>query len=468
MAKAATRKKSAPKTVAEHTMEAGRHRTFKSVDKDKDKAAVKPDTDDGAVAPIVEAEVVQKPSGSTELTEAPVPAIKVGAKAFHAALKDVLGAIEARSTLPILSHVLIEAGAGSLSLHGTDLDMWVRRELACEAVAEGKAVASFSIALPAKPLAAILSALEGDTDIVLEAPHASEVRAVLRAGRSRYKLACLPEEDFARPADVGGHAGFDIACSALDDVLASVDHAISTEDTRYYLNGVFVHRVAGQLMFAATDGHRLARVRIDGPDGSDDWPDQIWPRRALGVLAKLLAAGAKAGTDGDRAMVLVQRAGNNPGALVRLAMPAADGGDVELTMKTIDGTFPDYRRVIPTDPPRSALMDRAALGGAIRRVAALADEKTRAVKAVFTADKVELSTQCPDLGEARAEVPCTLTGGDLTIGFDAKYWLQTLDAMAGSEVSMRLGEDGGAPVLVGEPGMSSESRLLQVLMPLKV
>lgn len=397
--------------------------------------------------------------------------IGIGAAALKAALKDVLGAIETRNTLPILDHVRIEAGDGRMALVGTDLDLWVTRTLACE---PGPDASGFVACVPAKPLATVLDRVEGGCELVLEL---IETKFEIRAGRARFTLHTLPAEDFPLPAPFTGERAFELTCTAATDALAAVDHAISTEETRYYLNGVLLQfeqggpasssaavGEQGALLCVATDGHRLARRSIVPPAGAAGWPDVILPRKAVALLQKLLAAGAKTGDKEDPARVLVESTAS--GNLLRFDLPAADDGDVTLQAKAIDGTFPDWRRVVPADPPRSAQLDKALLASAVRRVSALASDKTRAVKCSFSSGKLELVSRCPDLGEAREELPAIYDGEEFELGFDATYLLDALAALPADQVTLRFGDDPVGPVRIGTD--NDDHRLVQVLMPVRV
>ena len=398
-------------------------------------------------------------------------ATRVAAGALRSALKDVLGAIEGRNTIPILANVRIDASERSLVLTGTDLDMWIARTLAADPEGDWR---GFATTLPAKPLERLLAELPAETPVTIAAPcEAHPGRVLLTAGRSRFLLAPLPVDDMPEPAPFTGEAGFELPCSVLADALAAVSHAISTEETRYYLNGVYVHPhgadEANLLRFAATDGHRLARVQVPMIAGLGDLPVAIWSRKTVAMLAQLLGAAAKTGTAEDPAMVLVES--NAAGTVLRFQLPAADGGEALLTAKAIDGTFPDYTRVIPFNPGRRVVVSRELLATAVRRAAALSSEKTRAVSLTFSAGKVATKVTSPDLGEASDEEPCLFEGDEATLGVNAPYLLQALAAFATDEVALGF-DDPVAPVLLTAVGSGDKEidrdRLVQVLMPMRV
>jgi len=418
-------------------------------------------------------------------------ATRIKAGTLRAALKDVDGVVQARNTIPVMAHVVIDAGNGRISLTGSDLDMWARRELASDdRDGPGSAdwlasIRPFAVCVPAKALGDVLAKIDGDAMVTLSAPEAGgagkggDGRVSVKAGRARFQLLCLPADDFPAPPPMKVQTSFEMPCSALADAFAAVEHAISSEETRYYLNGVFVHtaQVEGEpqwLRLAATDGHRLARLSIDPPEGAACWPDTIVGRLTVGLLDKLLAVAAKsAGEDAEPARVLIE-AGS--AGRVRYSMPAADGGEIEVIAKTVDGTFPDYERVIPVDPPLRAVIDRAAFMEAIERVAVMAAGKTRILRAEFSEGRVRLIGRSAELGEGEEEVECCYTAGERVLGFDARYMLAALKAVASDHVVLGFGAGDsteGSPIRIAgwsSPDFGGEEtgRVVQVVMSARV
>lgn len=402
-----------------------------------------------------------------------VARVRVRAGTLLAGLKDVAGAVEGRNTIPILGNVLFAvSGASSIELTGTDLDLWVVRELACEKQDAGERW--FTLTLPAKPLLAVIGEFDADAMVTISAPTEGEGRATIAAGRSRFKLPVLPAEEFPLPPPIAVAASLELSCSQLADAFAAVEHAISTEETRYYLNGIYIHAEADDLSLrmATTDGHRLARLLLPDIEEATAWPAMIVARKTVALLDRLLAGAAKTteGKDTAPAQVALDAGGTVPGSMVRFLMDTVDGGSIELVAKTIDGEFPDYVRVIPTTVEVTALVDRAALGAAIKRVAVLAEAKSRAVKATFGPDSLTLTGRSAELGEAVEALPCHFDGEHLEIGFDAKYWRDALGALACDTVAMGMTDAGGPArirALEGDDGSEGE-RLVQVLMPVRV
>jgi DNA polymerase-3 subunit beta len=417
--------------------------------------------------------------------------VRVRAGVLRAALKDVAGAVSSKSeVIPILSHVLVEAGDGRIALTATDLDVWAERDCATDdRDGPGSAewlggIRPFAATLPAKPLQAILGELDDDAMVTLEiaATAANADQAIITAGRAAFKLHCLPAVEFPLPKPFASRAAFELNCAELAGAFARVEHGISNEETRYYLNGVHVHThqdegEALDLRLVTTDGHRLARLRIEPPDGASSFPATIIQKNTVALLDKLLASAARAddGKTTEPAKVLVEIDGEDAGATLRFSLPAADGGDVTVTAKSIDGTFPDYQRVIPGAPANSFTIARTPLLEAVRRVGVLASDRTRAVKALLTADKLELVVSTPEVGEAREELACIYEGPDATIGFNGQFWREALAALASDEVSMAFDADGAGPFPIIGPvlvraagGGVDRDALVQVLMPMRV
>jgi DNA polymerase-3 subunit beta len=412
-------------------------------------------------------------------SESTIPATRIRAGRLLGALKDVIGIVVGKDTVPILTHVLIEAGNGLIRITASDLDMEARRE--CASDDKGQPVSAvwcagivpFALTVPGKALQAILGQIDGDAMVTLTASDdvtaKSCGRLTIAAGRSRFRLNTLPSGDFPTLAALTVAHDFGMAASVLGDALHTVAHAISTEETRYYLNGVFVHAVGLDLRMATTDGHRLARLRMDAPIGAASWPDMIVPRGAVAQLAHLLTAAAKAD---DAATVDVEC--NEGGRIVSFSMPAADEGTVVLTTKVIDGTFPDYTRVIPQAPPHDLTVDRAALAEAVARVAAIASKSNRFVRFDVSGDRIELASANPELGDAVEEVPVQHDGPGLTIGFNGQYLRDVLGKIATDQVVIRW-TDAEAPVRIeasgGDdvpPDPGELPRVVHVLMPVRV
>lgn len=416
---------------------------------------------------------------------------RIAAAKLLRAVKDVTGVVEGRNTIPILSCLRFEARDGIVHLAATNLDCWVERDVATDdrdgpGSAEWiKGIRPFAVTLPAKALQDLLGELDPDAMVTISAPDEADPQwrgaVTISAGRARFRLNCLPVEDFPEVPFVTDEASFEIEVGTLADCFARVEHAVSSDETRYYLNGIFSQfwqatGGAPELRWVTTDGHRLAMLSLDPPEGAHSWPDAIVPRPVVGVLDRLLAEAVKAAAkqkDSPQPVIYVAIGGSAPGSMMRceFELPEDDkggGGSVALVTKTIDGTFPDYTRVIPSDPQLCLTVARSNLASAIKRVSALVSDKTRAVKMELEEDRLTLSVTTVELGEAREEVPCSWAGPALVAGFNGAYWRQALAALASDDVLMEFtSADSVGPVRI-RAGGDGPDRLVQVLMPMTV
>ena len=361
-------------------------------------------------------------------------------------LGHVQSVVERRNTIPILSNVLIEAeGDNSLRVMATDLDLQVIEHMEANVDSAG------AITVSAHLLFDIARKLPEGSQVSLEA---AENRMAIKAGRSRFSLPTLPRDDF--PVIVEGDlpTSFELPAKTFADLIDRTRFAISTEETRYYLNGIFFHVSDDNqpvLRAAATDGHRLARFTLPRPDGAEGMPDVIVPRKAVAELRKLLDESL----DGNVQIDL-------SASKVRFTL-GGEGG-VVLTSKLIDGTFPDYSRVIPTGNDKLLKLDPKSFHEGVDRVATIATEKTRAVKMGLDKDKVTLTVTSPDNGTATEEVPAEYSSDGFEIGFNAGYLKDILNQIDADTVEIHLA-DAGAPTLIRK---DENSPALYVLMPMRV
>ena len=361
-------------------------------------------------------------------------------------LSHVQSVVERRNTIPILSNVLIEAeGDNSLKVMATDLDLQVVEHMDASVDSAG------SITVSAHLLFDIARKLPEGSQVSLEA---AENRMAVKAGRSRFSLPTLPRDDF--PVIVEGDlpTSFELPARTLAELIDRTRFAISTEETRYYLNGIFFHvsdEAEPVLKAAATDGHRLARFTLPRPEGAEGMPDVIVPRKAVAELRKLL----EEAMDGNVQIDL-------SASKVRFTL-GGEGG-VVLTSKLIDGTFPDYSRVIPTGNDKLLKLDPKSFHEGVDRVATIATEKTRAVKMGLDKDKVTLTVTSPDNGTATEEVPAEYAADGFEIGFNAAYLKDILGQIDSDNVEIHLA-DAGAPTLIRK---AENSPALYVLMPMRV
>lgn len=371
--------------------------------------------------------------------------VTVERSGFLKALNHVQSVVERRNTIPILSNVMIEAAKGRLKLTATDLDMEVVETLSADVIRNGTATA------PAHMLYDIVRKMPEGAQVQAELLTSEGGRLSVSAGSVRFELACLPTEDFPRMTAGTLPFHFRLETADLKNLIDRTRFAISTEETRFYLNGIYLHahKEAGkeEMRAVATDGHRLARFRLDVPEGAADMPGAIVPRKAIGELRKLL--------DDTEGAIEVSLSDTK-------IQFTTDG--VELTSKLIDGTFPDYQRVIPTSNDKVLALEAREFERAVDRVSTISADKTRAVKLSLAKDRLTLSVINPDSGTATEELGAAYSANPLDIGFNARYLLDITGQITGREIRFLL-SDAGSPTVIED---SEDSGTLYVLMPMRV
>ncbi len=360
------------------------------------------------------------------------------------AVSQAQSVVERRNTIPILANVLIEAEGDSVQFRATDLDI----EVVDKAPAQVERAGATTVA--ATTLHEIVRKLPDGALVTLTADSATG-RLTVDAGRSNFSLATLPREDFPVMASSEYQSNFTAPAAVLRRLFDKSKFAISTEETRYYLNGVYLHVTdadGGKVLRAvATDGHRLARIDAELPAGSTDMPGVIVPRKTVGELRKLL--------DDDEMDIAVSVSETK----VRFATP-----DITLTSKVIDGTFPDYTRVIPQGNTRRLEVDASEFAQAVDRVATVSSERSRAVKLQLEEDRLILSVNAPDSGAAEEELAVAYGDERLEIGFNAKYLLE-IASQVDRENAVFMFNSAGDPTLMRE---GNDQSAVYVVMPMRV
>lgn len=352
--------------------------------------------------------------------------------------------VERRNTIPILANVLIEAEGDSVRMRATDLDIEVVDRAPAQIERAGATTVS------AVMLHEIVRKLP-DGALVQLTDDPRTGRLTVEAGRSTFSLATLPREDFPVMASSEYASNFAAPARDLRRLFEKSKFAISTEETRYYLNGVYMHVAESEdgrvLRCVATDGHRLARIDAPLPAGAEAMPGVIVPRKTVGELRKLL--------EDDETQIAISVSETK----IRFATP-----DISLTSKVIDGTFPDYTRVIPQSNTKRLEVDAADFAKAVDRVATVSSERSRAVKLLLEEDKLTLSVNSPDSGAATEELVVAYGDERLEIGFNAKYLLE-ISSQIDRENAVFMFNSAGDPALVREGGDTSA---VYVVMPMRV
>ncbi|WP_017927836.1 DNA polymerase III subunit beta [Limimaricola hongkongensis] len=352
--------------------------------------------------------------------------------------------VERRNTIPILANVLIEAEGDTVRFRATDLDI----EVVDRAPATVDTAGSTTVA--AVLLNEIVRKLP-DGALVTLTDQGGNGRLTIEAGRSNFQLATLPKEDFPVMASSEYEASFTAPAPVLRRLFDKAKFAISTEETRYYLNGVYMHVAEGDggrvLRCVATDGHRLARIDAELPEGAEAMAGVIVPRKTVNELRKLL--------DDDEAQIEVSVSETK----VRFTTP-----NITLTSKVIDGTFPDYSRVIPQNNAKRLEVDATEFAKAVDRVATVSSERSRAVKLSLEEDRLVLSVNAPDSGAAEEELAVAYGDERLEIGFNAKY-LQEIASQVDRENAVFLFNSSGDPTLMRE---GDDLSAVYVVMPMRV
>ena len=359
------------------------------------------------------------------------------------ALGHVQSVVERRNTIPILSNFLLEAQSGKLKLTATDMDLAIAEAVDAQVATAGATTAS------AHTLYDIVRKLPDGAQVEL-AQKGENAPLTIRAGRSVFTLQCLPPADF--PVMTKDKLPHEFTVTA-DELKGLIDHtrfAISTEETRYYLNGIYLHATkedGGVLRAVATDGHRLARFQVPMPKGAADMPGIIIPRKTVAELRKLLDE-----SEGNVDLSLSD-------TKIRFAF-----GDAAMTSKLIDGTFPDYERVIPKDNDKILEVPCKAFASAVDRVSTISTEKSRAVKLAVGKGSLTLSATSLDNGSAVEELEVSFDAEPLEIGFNSRYLLDITERIAGDSVQFTMA-DGASPTLVRDV---DDAAALFVLMPMRV
>lgn len=370
--------------------------------------------------------------------------VRVDHSQFLTELTPMQGIVERKTTIPVLAHLLLRAEGGRLHLAATDLDVSLTSWCEADVAADG------AIAVQAKKFMEIIRSLTGDeVHLLLEEPR----ELTIRAGNSRFKIHGLPSEDFPTLPRVEEEHRVEIPFPELRRMIGKILFAVSSEESRFQLNGALLKLGESRLELVATDGHRLALVEteIEGLGGAvegEDGDSVLVPRKALQELQRFESEEAVGYRRGEHHLSF------------RL-------GRRELICRILEGTFPDYQRVIARDNDKKVVFDRRNLASAIKRVALLTGERARAVRLAFAPNELVVSAVNPDLGEATERVDCEYDGPEFKLGINPDYLEDFLAAVDKDRVRLELKDENTQTVGYPEDG-ADKGRYLCVIMPMRI
>jgi DNA polymerase III subunit beta len=363
--------------------------------------------------------------------------IRLNRGEFLKELNPMQGIVERKTTIPVLSHILLTARKDRLNLAATDLDVSLTSWCESDVKEEG------AIAVQAKKFLEIVRAVNAEEILLVQ----EEPRVLsIRAGKSRFKIHGLAAEDFPSLPAVDEKRAVLIPFQDFQKMIVKVLFAVSAEESRFQLNGALLKLKNGSLEMVATDGHRLALVE-DNLETSIEEDSVLVPRKALQELQRIEGDGNLSYRRGEHHL-------------------SFQLGRRELICRILEGTFPDYERVIAKDNDKKILFDRKPLSEAVQRVALLTGDRARAVKLQFGSDQMVISAANPDLGEAIEEVPCAYDGPEFRLGINPDYLSQFLSAVDTERVRLELKDENTQ--CVGWPVDGADERYLCVIMPMRI
>lgn len=352
-------------------------------------------------------------------------------------LQAVIGVVERRQTMPILSNVLLVARDGKLSITATDLEV----ELVADA--EVNVDASGEVTVSGRKLLDICRALPEGADVDIAV---SGEKAAVKSGRSKFSLATLPAAEFPTVEDIQAGQIIEVDQAILGRLIEKTHFSMAQQDVRYYLNGMLLETGGQHLRAVATDGHRLALCEAELSGKNLQEQQVIVPRKGVLELQRLLT---------DEGAVNIELGTNH----VRIQLEG-----IRFTSKLIDGRFPEYERVIPKESANEVTADKASFRSALQRTAILSNEKYRGIRLIIRDSGVVMQAHNPEQEEAEEELEVTYSGEDIEIGFNVNYLLDAIGAVDGDEVRMSV-QDSNSSCLVRQPG-KDDSKF--VVMPMRL
>lgn len=373
--------------------------------------------------------------------------IKANSSDLLKALNHIHGIVEVRHTLPILSNIVLTAENNELSLSSTNLDIFCSDKIDAEIVNSGE------ISVPAITFFEIVKRLPSGSDVILSMGD-EDTELILKCGRSKFNLSTLRTEDFPILSDKDLSTNFVISADELSRMIDKTKFAISNEETRYYLNGIFFHKAESNsikfLRAVATDGHRLAQYDIPLPQGAEEITGIIIPKKTVFELRKVLDD-----ADGDVSVSLNENK-------IKFSF-----NNLKIVSKVIDGTFPDYTKVIPQNNDKKFKTNNSELKNAIDRVSAVAineETKSKAIKLTIENNKLNLSVESQSKGSAKEEIDISYSNEKVDIGFNSRYLLDICNEVDGDEIDVNL-LDSISPAIILD---KTDENLFFVLMPMRI
>ena len=373
--------------------------------------------------------------------------IKANSSDLLKALNHIHGIVEVRHTLPILSNIVLSAENNELSLSSTNLDIFCSDKIDAEIVNSGE------ISVPAITFFEIVKRLPSGSDVILSMGD-EDTELILKCGRSKFNLSTLKTEDFPILSDKDLSTNFVISADELSRMIDKTKFAISNEETRYYLNGIFFHKAESNsikfLRAVATDGHRLAQYDIPLPQGAEEITGIIIPKKTVFELRKVLDD-----ADGDVSVSLNENK-------IKFSF-----NNLKIISKVIDGTFPDYTKVIPQNNDKKFKTNNSELKNAIDRVSAVAineETKSKAIKLTIENNKLNLSVESQSKGSAKEEIDISYSSEKVDIGFNSRYLLDICNEVDGDEIDVNL-LDSISPAIILD---KTDENLFFVLMPMRI
>jgi len=347
--------------------------------------------------------------------------------------------VEKRSTMPILSNILLEAGNDVLKIKATDLEIAVDTSCPAKVNKEG------SLTVPGKKLFEMVKELDTAELRLLKKDNHLE----MRSGKAVFNILGLTAEEFPSFPAYDNQMFFKLPAKVACRMIEKTIYAVSTDEIRYTLNGIFFEKKESQLKMVATDGHRLSLITYSDPSVKEIGIENgvIIPRKGAGELKRLIE-------DGDEDLMVSIKDNNG----------AFKTGNTLLTMRMIEGEFPDYRQVLPAKGEREAKVNKGLLIKALKRVSTLSSEKSRGVKLSFSKGQVDVFTANPDIGEASEAIDADFSGEEITVGFNARYLMETLNSIDEDEVKIEINDEFGPVQIKGGDG----GDLLSIIMPMRL